>query len=209
MRSGVIVIEPTLRSQRPAQLPPVISVQSGVTKQGSTPSAAAIASRRIDVKAGEFAGGALLAAAFGVRRALRVGDQFRLRRIGRVGGDAQHAARLDVGEQVGRRGGIAAGGRRGIPSRCSGCGHWRGAARHQRKNQSQNHHFQQSTHLVSPFVVEYTAVCRNSLPASQRPTPVTNYTNSDEFARSNSWTFVKILCWLSTQPLAGHELHEF
>jgi hypothetical protein len=43
MRSGVIVIEPTLRSQRPAQLPPVISVQSGVTKQGSTPSAAAIA----------------------------------------------------------------------------------------------------------------------------------------------------------------------
>ena len=43
MRSGVMVIEPMLISQRLAQLPLVIRVQSGVTKQASTPNFAAMA----------------------------------------------------------------------------------------------------------------------------------------------------------------------
>ena len=41
MRSRVMPIEPIERSQRSPQLPEVTSVQDGVTKHGSTPSAAA------------------------------------------------------------------------------------------------------------------------------------------------------------------------
>jgi len=52
--------------------------------------------RRVDVEARELVGRLLVAAALGIGRRCGVGDQLRLRRVGRVGGDDELAARLNL-----------------------------------------------------------------------------------------------------------------